>query len=208
MRLIEPKIRVMREELKKDTDEIRETYDLPGFRSNVTYHVRGELQNRHMHLLLGGGHHTLDGSMEIQDDDGKWHRLDRRHASSYKPGEFYNTRVPIDAPNVKYPDAGPTIGAVSVFYKYIWPGTIISKEETPFLFNNDWFGETFLNDPTDKRSSPALRLGEAEQKRFWEIVRRNTEILGSKWERFKLSFRFEIYFFCKYLSFRNDKKIL
>ncbi len=196
MRLVDGKVRIMREELAKaenpkDTDEIRETYDLDYFRSNLTYHVREEVQNRHMHLLLYGAHHVLDGLMEIQDDDGNWHQLQRRQAAVYKPGEFYNARVLSNTPQVSYPDAGSTIGAVSIFYKWLPPNLEVHENEAQFIFNNDWFGEGFLKDPIDKKSSPALRLAEAEQKRFWEIVKRNREKLSSNWTRFNLQLYLE-----------------
>lgn len=180
MQLINGVVRNMREELAKsqtpkDTDEIRETYNLPYFRANVTYHVRGEIQNRHAHLALYGAHHVLDGLMEIQDDDGNWTKLGIRQAASYKPREFYNVRVPTDAPKVTYPGAGPTIGAVSIFYKYLQPQLDVTEDDAQLLFANDWFGEGFTKDPTDKKSSPALRLAEVEQKKFWNIISRNRE---------------------------------
>ncbi len=183
MQLIPGKVRIMREELAKagtpkDTDEIRENYEFSTLKSIVTYHVKGELQNRHMHFVLGGVHHVLAGSMELQDDKGDWYRVDTRQAAEHTPCDYYNVRVPEDGPTAAYPGAGPTVGAVSIFYKWVPPHLDVREDELTLLFQNDWFGEGYLKDQTDKKTSPVLRLAEPEQKRFWEIVKRNKDKLN------------------------------
>lgn len=180
MEIIKPKVRNMREELRaagtpRDTDEIRTNTNLDGFGFRIiqTFHDKGDTQNRHAHLLTGGGHQNLAGVIEVQNGNGDWHDLAVGDTSTYSRGEFYNARVPAGAPSVSYPGAGPKTGAATNFYKS-WHELDLEEGEYKTLLDYDWFGEGIIADFQDPKASPINRnADEKVKKQFWEIVSRN-----------------------------------
>jgi hypothetical protein len=128
--------------------------------------------------MLGGANQVLAGTMMVQDNTGDWYRLGDGQAAEHIPCDYYNVKVPVDVPAVSFPRAGPTIGAVSMFYKWVPPHLDVQEDELPMLFQLDWFGEGYLKDPTDLKTSPLLRADAHIQRRFWDVIKRNEEKLG------------------------------
>ena len=177
MKITDGKIRIMREELAKqgtpkDTDEIRENYNFGAFRSVITYHPRAETQNAHLHMITSETYHVLDGTVEAYFN-GAWQPVNRRQILSFDKGEIHNIRTAPEGPNVTFPDATDKIGAISICYRFVDRDVIASPEEMDMLLNLDWFGESYLSDPTNKKSTPVLRADQKVQDQFWEILAKN-----------------------------------
>jgi len=138
MRLIDGKIRVMREELKKDTDEIRESYDFGTFVSNFTYHPHNETQNPHYHFCTMEAIHVLAGSVEAGYGN-NWRTVNERQSVLFGLGERHNLRTREVTKSLDFPAATANIAAVHMAYKWIPPFLDLDESDTQLLLKSDWW---------------------------------------------------------------------
>jgi len=182
MHLIEGNIRVMREELAKagtpkDTDEIRESYDLNALRTSFTYLPVGETQRTHKHFVVKEATQVLLGEVEIYAN-GTWSTLKERQAVEFDLGEYHSMRAPpsrTDRISPFYPVSSLNLAALTITYKWIPPFLRVNEDEVWLLLNNDWFREDYDGKSQNPDASPLFRRGEDERRKFWEVVERNSQ---------------------------------
>jgi hypothetical protein len=166
------RIEFFRKGMPKHTGEIRETYDLLTFRSNISYMPRNETQTPHKHVLVMEAIHVLAGQIEVQTL-GHWNIVKEEQVALFDLNEVHNIRTKNQNKIVVYPRSNKDIGAVTVVYKWIPPYLKITRDEVTFVIENDWFDDKYYNELSDHKTSPVLRLDKPLQKKFWAIVKRN-----------------------------------
>jgi len=185
MRLVEAKVRRMKEELKASgvslpTEEIRESYYLSTLTVSLTYLHAGETQRAHKHLLVKEATQVLAGEVEVLAL-GKWRTLRSGRIAEFDLGEYHNTRA---STKKKVLDSARLLGkgvtGLTVTCKWVPPFLKIRKEDVQFVLHNDWFAEDYETSPDNPSNSPVLRLPEAARQRFWRIVRANESVVGSR----------------------------
>ena len=73
--------------VKKRTHEVRESYDLITFRSNLSYMPINETQTPHKHVLVREAIHVLAGQIEVCTD-GDWNTLIEKEAVLFDINEI------------------------------------------------------------------------------------------------------------------------
>ena len=177
MKVIKATTRDMRKEfstlgIKKSTNEIRESYDLFTFRSNLSYMPIDETQKPHKHILVMEAIHVLVGQIEVCTD-GDWNTLSEKQAVLFDLNEVHNIRTRNFDQRILFPGTPENIGAVVIVYKWIPPYFEIYKDEINFIFDHDWFNLEYRDHRSDITTSPVLRLDCKLQEKFWNIVDRN-----------------------------------
>jgi len=167
----------MREEfstlgIKKDTHEIRESYDLITFRSNLSFMPPNETQVPHKHILVREAIHVLAGELEVCTD-GDWNSLSEKQAVLFDLNEIHNIRSGNFDRQLLFPGTMDNTTAICIVYKWIPPYFEIYEDEITFVFDNDWFNLEYRDDLRDPTASPLLRLESNLQEKFWNIADRN-----------------------------------
>ncbi len=158
--------------ITKDTNEIRESYDLITFKSNLSYMPANESQVPHKHFLVREAVHVLDGQIEVWHED-TWKTVVEKQVALFDLNELHNVRTGnLDRP-LLFPGTANNTAAVAIVYKWIPPYLEIYEDEVSFVIKNDWFNYQYEDDLSDPKTSPLLRLEKSLQGRFWEIVKRN-----------------------------------
>lgn len=177
MKIIRPKKRIMRDEfLAKgmliDTGEIRKTYDLLTFRSNITYIPENETQRSHRHILITEAVHVLAGQLQVQRE-GEWEKIVEDQVALFDVNELHNIRTTKLQKSILYPGASKNTAAVAIVYKWIAPHFKIYGDEIGFVIENDWFDENYQDNSSHLSTSPVLRLEKTLQEKFWQIIQRS-----------------------------------
>ncbi len=175
------KVRNMRSETGRDTDEIRAAFDFSWGRDNLTWHPHGETQPAHLHLFFSGGYRVHAGKMDVRVNE-DWFELGLHQYVEIKPGEVYTARIPqklADAAPLNYPMAGPGVGAVSLFTKQVPRAFDVSDKEMGILPEADWFLEDFLNAPENAAAGLNKKVGAEKFETFKNLVARNKAALGA-----------------------------
>lgn len=179
MRLIDGRIKFMREELAKlgiisNTNEIRESYGMSGLVSIITYMPAREVQDTHKHLLTKEAIQILAGEAEVYAD-GEWQLIKQRQLAEFDLGEYHSVRALERRKPVIYPDADDRIAAVTMAYRWV-PGWLnVNREETSIILKYDRFTEKYESNPNDPSTNLLSRADEKIRKQFWEVVERNQQ---------------------------------
>jgi len=177
VQVIKPRTRNMREEfsalgIKKCTHEVRESYDLITFRSNLSFMPINETQTPHKHVLVREAIHVLAGQIEVCTD-GDWNTLNEKQAVLFDLNEIHNIRTEkFDRP-LLFSGTMTNTAAVVIVYKWIPPYFEIYEDEISFVFDNDWFSQEYRDDLRDLTASPILLLDSNLKEKFWNIADRN-----------------------------------
>jgi len=158
--------------IKKTTNEIRESYDLVTFRSNLSFMPINEIQTPHKHVLVREAIHVLAGEIEVCTD-GDWNTLTEKQAVLFDLNEFHNIRTGNCDRRILFPGTFDDTAAVVLVYKWIAPYSVVYEDEISFVFENDWFNLDYGNDLRDSTASPILLLDSNLQEKFWNIADRN-----------------------------------
>lgn len=158
--------------MPKQTGEIRETYDLLTFRSNISYMPRNETQTPHKHILVMEAIHVLAGQIEVRTLDNR-KTVKEEQVALFDLNEVHNIRTKNQHTVLVYPRSTRATGAVTVVYKWIPPFLKIHRNEVTFIIENDWFDAKYKKNSSDPKTTPVLRLKKPLQKKFWDIVKRN-----------------------------------
>ena len=177
MKLIKARTRDMSEEfsalgIKKNTNEIRESYDLVTFRSNLSFMPINETQTPHKHVMVREAIHVLAGQIEVCTD-GDWNTLIEKQIVLFDLNEIHNIRTDNFDRRILFPGTLDNTAAVVIVYKWIAPYFEIYADEISFVFDNDWFNLDYQNDLRDSTASPILLLDSNLQEQFWNIAERN-----------------------------------
>lgn len=177
MKVIKARTRNMREEfsalgIKKRTHEIRESYDLITFRSNLSFMPLNETQMPHKHILVTEAIHVLAGQIEVCAD-GDWNTLTEKQAVLFELNEIHNIRTGNFYRPILFPGTTNNTAAVVIVYKWIPPYFEIYEDEISLVFDNDWFNLEYRDHPRDITASPVLGLDSNLQEKFWNIADRN-----------------------------------
>jgi quercetin dioxygenase-like cupin family protein len=156
-----------------ETDEIRETYDLDTFRSNINYLPQNQTQTTHKHFLVIDAIHVMAGEIEVLHDK-TWETVRAGNVAVFDLNELHNLRTLENRGLIEYPGATSTTTAVAIVYKWIPPYLKIHKQEISLIIQNDWFSDEFVNDLSDPSTSPILRLEKPLRDKYWSIIKRNT----------------------------------
>lgn len=186
MKLIEGKVRSMREELARagtpaDTDEIRISMDMDGVRSVITLQPPNYPQNEHKHLLAKEAVQVMQGQTEaygLTDVGYEWFTVKKNQLVEFGLNEYHNIKTGEITEPISYENVPMRIAAVTMAYRFVPPYIKLEKGEAEFLFDYDWFGQGFDEEPADKKKSPLLRADSAAHKKFMEILQRNKYNVG------------------------------
>ena len=177
MQVIKARTRNMQEEfsalgIKKSTHEVRESYDLITFRSNLSFMPKNETQTPHKHIMVREAIHVLAGQIEVCTD-GDWNTLIEKEAVLFELNEIHNIRTGNFDRSILFPGTMNNTAAVVIVYKWIPPYFEIYEDEISFVFDNDWFDLRYKDPLRDHTASPILLLDSNLQEKFWNIADRN-----------------------------------
>ena len=180
MRAIHGVFRDVRKELEgigitKDTNEIRDSYDLVSAKTSLTYlSAEDPPQEPHRHLIVLEATQVLFGEVDICVG-GKWNPVCARHGVEFGRREIHNMRA--SSRSERQLSIGFPIGnitGVTMTTKWIPPGLDVKKDEIESVLKYDWFHADDKKAPYHLRKSPLAnpRL-EKQRKQFQDIVDRN-----------------------------------
>jgi hypothetical protein len=157
---------------ERDTGEIRQTFDLITFRSNLTFIPCNEIQTIHKHILVMEAVHVLAGLVHVLSGN-HWKTIRQGEVAVFDLNELHNLRTTRRHTRIGFPLVPENISAIAIVYKWIPPYIAVYEKEVSFVLQNDWFDNEFKDNFSDPSTSPVLRLEKTLQKRFWKIVKRN-----------------------------------
>ena len=136
MKVIKGKKRIMQEEflakgITKKTAEVRETYDLLTFRSNISYMPSNETQRPHRHILVSEAVHVLAGQIEVRHAN-HWQPVVHDQVALFELNEVHNIRTTNLNEGVIYAGIREDVAAIAVVYKWIAPFFEIYEDENQF----------------------------------------------------------------------------
>ena len=178
MRIIEGQTRIMRDEYEKigiikDTNEVRESFDLESMRSVIAYMPENETQHTHMHSIIIEAIHVIAGQLDVWND-GEWKTIPENNIVMFEHGEYHNLRTLKKIKEINLLSADSSIAAITLAYKWIPPSLEILHDEIQLILDNDWFHIDYKQGTNnDNTTSPLLRTSDAVQKKFFQILNRN-----------------------------------
>ena len=177
MRIIDGQTRIMRDEYKKigiikDTNEVRESFDLETMRSVIAYMPENETQHTHMHSMIIEAIHVVAGQLDVWND-GKWQTIPENNIVMFEHGEFHNLRTLKKTKEINLLSSDSSIAAITLAYKWIPPNLEIFQDEIQIVLDNDWFHINYRQGTNDDTTTPLLRTSDAVQEKFFEILKRN-----------------------------------
>ena len=156
----------------KETNEIRESFDLGTTNSIIAYMPENEIQNPHMHSIIIEAIHVIAGELEVWNN-GKWKAVSENQIVMFEHGEYHNLRTSKKTKDINIISSDSNIAAVTLAYKWIPPDLEIFSEEIKMILEYDWFHLNYKQDTEDKTTSPLLRADKVIQKKFFSILKRN-----------------------------------
>lgn len=177
MRIIDGQTRIMRDEyekigIKKDTDEIRESFDLDTMRSIIAYIPENETQHPHKHSIIIEAIHVIAGQLDVWNK-GSWKTIQENNIVMFEHGEYHNLRTRKKTKDITLLSSDSSIAAITLSYKWIPPSLKISDDEVEMILDNDWFHLDYVHGTKDQTTSPLLRTSKDMQKKFFQIIERN-----------------------------------
>ena len=156
----------------KDTDEIRESFDLDTMRSVIAYMPEDEIQHTHKHSIIIEAIHVIAGQLDVWNN-GAWKTIPENNIVMFKHGEYHNLRTTKKTKDVNLLSADSDIAAVTLAYKWIPPNLEILQDEVKMILDNDWFHINYVYGTKDGTTSPLLRTSNAVQEKFLQTLKRN-----------------------------------
>lgn len=177
MRVLDAKTRIMRDEYKKigilkQTDEIRESFDLESMRSVIAYMPENEIQHPHMHSIIIEAVHIIAGELDVWNNN-EWKTISENQIVVFEHGEYHNLRTSKKTKEVNFASVDAGIVAVTLSYKWIPPHLEIFPDEIELILENDWFHLDYEPNTNDKTTSPLLRASETVKEKFLNVLKRN-----------------------------------
>ena len=177
MRIIDGQTRIMRDEYKKigitkDTDEVRESFDLESMRSVIAYMPENETQHTHMHSMIIEAIHVIAGQLDVWNN-GAWKTILENNIVMFEHGEYHNLRTMKKTKEINLLSSDSSIAAITLAYKWIPPNLKILQDEIEMVLDNDWFHIDYKQGADDHTTSPLLRASDAVQAKFFQILKRN-----------------------------------
>jgi hypothetical protein len=145
---------------------------MDGLRIAITQVPFGETQILHKHLMLKEALLLLSGEVEVYSN-GIWSSLEEKQIAEFEVNEYHALRTPKTGDPLDFPDVGVNVAAIIVAYKWLPPYFEVTEEEAQIVLANDWFSKEYDTKPTDRNTSPVVRLEEQVRRRFWKIIERN-----------------------------------
>jgi hypothetical protein len=177
VRIIDGQTRIMRDEYEKigiikDTDEIRESFDLDTMRSVIAYMPEDEIQHTHQHSIIIEAIHIIAGQLDVWNA-GIWKIIPENNIVMFEHGEYHNLRTMKKAKEINLLSSGSGIAAITLAYKWIPPNLEIFQDEIEIILDNDWFHLDYVHGTKDETTSPLLRASDTIQEKFFQILKRN-----------------------------------
>lgn len=156
----------------KDTNEIRESFDLETMRSVIAYMPENETQFTHKHSIIIEAIHVVAGRLDVWNN-GSWKTIPENNIVMFEHGEYHNLRTVKKNKEINILSSNFDIAAITLAYKWIPPNLKIFQDEIEIVLDNDWFHLDYVHGMKDETASPLLRAGDAVQEKFLEILKRN-----------------------------------
>ncbi len=178
MRIIDGHTRIMRDEYEKigiikDTNEVRESFDLDTMRSVIAYMPENETQHTHMHSIIIEAIHVVAGQLDVWNN-GTWKTIPENNIVMFEYGEYHNLRTMKKIKEINLLSSDSSIAAITLAYKWIPPYLKIMQDEVQMVLDNDWFHIDYKHGAdNDYTTSPLLRASDAVQEKFFQILNRN-----------------------------------
>jgi hypothetical protein len=177
VRIIDGQTRIMRDEYEKigivkDTDEIRESFDLDTMRSVIAYMPENEIQHTHKHSIIIEAIHIIAGQLDVWND-GAWKTIPENNIVMFEHGEYHNLRTMKKTKEINLLSSDSGVAAITLAYKWIPPNLEIFQDEIDMVLDNDWFHLDYVYGTKDYTTSPLLRASDAVQEKFLQILKRN-----------------------------------
>ena len=177
MRVVDGQTRIMRDEyekigITKDTNEIRESFDLDTMRSVIAYMPEDEIQHTHMHSIIIEAIHVIAGQLDVWNN-GVWKTIPENNIVVFQHGEHHNLRTSKKSKEISLLSADSGVAAITLAYKWIPPNLKIFQDEIETILDNDWFHLDYVHGTDDTTTSPLLRTSNEVQKKFMNILKRN-----------------------------------
>ncbi|MCH9658293.1 hypothetical protein K0U27_06295 [archaeon] len=177
MRVVDGQTRIMRDEyekigITKDTNEIRESFDLDTMRSVIAYMPEDEIQHTHMHSIIIEAIHVIAGQLDVWNN-GVWKTIPENNIVMFQHGEYHNLRTSKKSKEISLLSADSGVAAITLAYKWIPPNLKIFQDEIETILDNDWFHLDYVHGTEDATTSPLLRTSNEIQEKFMNILKRN-----------------------------------
>ncbi len=177
MQIIDGQTRAMRDEyekigIAKDTNEVRESFDLETMRTVIAYMPENEIQHTHKHSMIIEAIHVIAGQIDVWND-GAWKTIPENNIVMFEHGEYHNLRTIKKIKEINLLSTDSSIAAITLAYKWIPPDLEIFRDEIEMVLDNDWFHIDYKQGTDDHTTSPLLRASDAVQEKFLQILKRN-----------------------------------
>ena len=177
MRVVDGQTRIMRDEYEKigivkNTNEIRESFDLDTMRSVIAYMPEDEIQHTHMHSIIMEAIHVIAGQLDVWNN-GVWKTIPENNIVMFQHGEYHNLRTSKKSKEISLLSADSGVAAITLAYKWIPPNLKIFQDEIETILDNDWFHLDYVHGTEDITTSPLLRTSNEVQEKFMNILKRN-----------------------------------
>ncbi len=158
--------------ITKDTNEIREFFDLDTIRSVIAYIPEDEMQHTHKHSIIIEAIHVIAGQLDVWNK-GMWETIQENNIVMFEHGEYHNLRTAKKTKEINLLSSDSSIAAITLAYKWIPPNLKIFQDEIEMILDNDWFHLDYVQGTKDATTSPLLRNSDAVQEKFLQILKRN-----------------------------------
>ena len=167
----------MRDEYQKigiirDTNEIRESFELDTMRSIIGYIPEDEIQHTHKHSIIIEAIHVIAGQLDVWNN-GTWKTIHENNIVMFEHGEYHNLRTTKKTKEINLLSSDSGIAAITLSYKWIPPNLEILQDEIKIVLDNDWFHLDYVYGTKDETTSPLLRENDIIQEKFLQILKRN-----------------------------------